>query len=192
MRRTRAFLPCALVLCLGCAHRPPPRTEAVPDRSGEWISSSGNPVDVSPLDDRVASLPTCGRAEPQIPATWQQVSLSDTMTLRLPPGSTSVAAPLCHHGCSRWERGTLVVEVVYGYWGVDSFGEALQRGCRSQHGRLSVVEMRGAAVSTVILWLAPETELHMADGVIVQVEWVSADDAADADRVIASVAGSGA
>jgi hypothetical protein len=75
---------------------------------------------------------SCGNlSERSIPAGWKSALADNGFSFHLPQSCTSseLSTP---HGGTHWECGSLSVDLVWGRWGADSFGEGQGRKMKVQ------------------------------------------------------------
>jgi hypothetical protein len=108
-----------------------------------------------PFSDRVKTLPACKENSASTPKSWQRKSVSSSFSISLPacfePAQDSERRYV--HGGTRWRCGTTTVEVVWGMWGPDSFGEGRKR-CTTRVAGREVMVARGPDNETpsVVVW----------------------------------------
>lgn len=104
--------------------------------------------------DELDVLPACKRPSAAAPAELQTTSLRDSFSLSLPTCSEDRDPEVRYvHGGRRWRCGAATVEVVWGMWGAESFGEKGTR-CRAtiEGRRAMVVTDRHEDGPAVLVW----------------------------------------
>ena len=105
--------------------------------------------------DEVDALPECKRApSAAISVTLQRTSVRDSFSVGLPECSELHDPGVRYmHGGRRWRCGAMTVEVVWGMWGTESFGEKGTR-CRAMIDgwRAMVMADRHAEGPAVLAW----------------------------------------
>jgi hypothetical protein len=105
--------------------------------------------------DDVDALPVCKKAPPAaISAGLQRTSVRDSFSVGLPECSEQTGPEVRYmHGGRRWRCGAATVEVVWGMWGAESFGEKGTR-CKAMIDgwRAMVVADRRDEGPAVLVW----------------------------------------
>jgi hypothetical protein len=94
-----------------------------------------------PFADSVQGIPVCRQKAPATPESWPRQTLGGTFSFALPACFERVPddEPRYVHGGTRWKCGATTVEVVWGMWGLDSFGDGRERCTTKVAGRRVLV-----------------------------------------------------
>jgi hypothetical protein len=78
---------------------------------------------------QVKGLAACKDRAPAVPSSWERKTLGDTFSFALPACFAPVEEKELRyvHGGQRWQCDKTTVEVVWGMWGADSFGDGGER-----------------------------------------------------------------
>lgn len=124
-----------------------------------YVSSS---VASDPFSDRFKTLPSCKGSPASTPSSWQRKNIGRSFSLSFPSCFEPVQEPERRyvHGGTRWQCGATTVEVVWGMWGPDSFGEGRER-CKTKVAGRWVLVARGRDDQgpSVVVWY-PTGEVH--------------------------------
>ena len=90
-----------------------------------------------PIDE----LPQCASpVATSTPGGWRRVAERHNFAFFLPPSCVEEQdAPRFVHGGQRWRCGTMTVDVVWGMWGLRSFGQR-ESQCKRTDGNVPVLE----------------------------------------------------
>ena len=105
--------------------------------------------------DAIDALPECKKPSSAAPtAPLQRTKLRDSFSLGMPECSELHDPEVRYvHGGQRWQCGTATVEVVWGMWGADSFGEKGTRCKATIDGRCAMVVLdRHDDGPAVLVW----------------------------------------
>lgn len=136
------------------------------------------------------AMSRCARVAAPAPASWPVVELTGSrrMVISIPPGSERVGGASCFHGCERWQRGSLQLDVSHGLWGLGSFDErSVDRACRRDLAGIIRIEMPGRSRGSLTVWPVPD-ETHFSDeDFYIEASWSNDRDRRDAFRALDSL-----
>jgi hypothetical protein len=103
-------------------------------------------------------LPKCPATRARAAHDWSQVG--GRFLVSLPPSCREEAGRRFVHGGSRWQCGTVTVEMVWGMWGLGSFSESATKCAADVAGlRVMVVREPPAKGPHLVVWY-PIGEVH--------------------------------